>query len=80
MKLSINHILPYTYLSFTKDDFIKEDFIFILKTVIGKSYIDNPDIDGIVEAVKECISKPEVILILVRIANTRNIDVIGIID
>lgn len=80
MKLSINHILPYTYLTFTIEDFIKEDFIFILSLVVGKSYTDSLDINGIIKAIEECISKPEVILIIVRVANTKNVDVIGIVE
>nr|DAR89815.1 MAG TPA: hypothetical protein [Caudoviricetes sp.] len=81
MKLSIKHILPHTYLSFTKEDFIKEDFIFILDLVTSKTlYSCDVDVIGIIAAIEECISKPEVILIVVKIADARNIDVIGILE
>lgn len=86
MKLSIKHILPHTYLSFTKEDFIKEDFIkedfiFILDLVTSKTlYSCDVDVIGIIAAIEECISKPEVILIVVKIVDARNIDVIGILE
>lgn len=79
MKLSINHILSHTYLSFTKEDFDKEDFIFILDLVTSKSlYTCEVNVIDIIGAIKECISNPEVILIVVKVTDARNIEVIGI--
>lgn len=81
MKLSIKHTLPHTYLSFTKEDFNTEDFVYVLDLLTSKTlYSCDVDVIGIIAAIEECISKPEVILIVVKIADARNIDVIGILE
>lgn len=79
MNLSIKPILPHTYLSFTKEDFNTEDFIYVLDLVTSKSlYTCEVNVIDIIGAIKECISKPEVILIVVKVTDARNIEVIGI--
>lgn len=79
MKLSIKHILPHTYLSFTKEDFNAEDFVYVLDLLTSKSlYTCEVNIIDVIGAIKECISKPEVILIVVKVTDARNIEVIGI--
>lgn len=79
MKLSIKHILPHTYLSFTKEDFNTEDFIYVLDLLTSKSlYTYEVNVLDIIGAIKECISNPEVILIVVKVTDARNIEVIGI--
>lgn len=79
MNLSIKHILPHTYLSFTKEDFNTEDFVYVLDLVISKSlYTCEVNVIDVIGAIKECISKPEVILIVVKVTDVRNIEVIGI--
>lgn len=79
MKLSIKHILPHTYLSFTKEDFNTEDFVYVLDLLTSKSlYTYEVNVIDVIEAIKECISNPEVILIVVKVTDARNIEVIGI--
>lgn len=79
MKLSIKHILPHTYLSFTKEDFNTEDFVYVLDLVTSKSfYTCEVNVIDVIGAIKECISNPEVILIVVKVTDARNIEVIGI--
>ena len=79
MNLSIKHILPHTYLYFTKEDFNTEDFVYVLDLVISKSlYTCEVNVIDVIGAIKECISKPEVILIVVKVTDVRNIEVIGI--
>ena len=79
MKLSIKHILPHTYLSFTKEDFNTEDFVYVLDLLTSKSlYTYEVNVTDVIGAIKECISNPEVILIVVKVTDAKNIEVIGI--
>ena len=82
MICSISYELSSIYISFNKEDYIKEDLSFIITTLLkGTSlYTPSTDIDSLLPQVDKLLYYEDTIGIVIKIYNDTNIVLYGITD